>query len=150
MEDLEASVTELLVATNVKICQSVYQHLQPVHEDKKPIWHLPIGKLHLLSVPNTRWETISINFTVELPEFDSVMAIVDPVSKTVYFIPTHTMVSMEGVVRLFPTWRWHPLTTGPFLGLEHYVMWGTSLLTYQVTRPDKPCPYWWDDSVNIR
>ena len=99
MKDLKASVTELLVATNVTICQSVYQHLQPVHEDQKPI-----GKLHLLSVPNTRWETISIDFIVELlesMEFDSVMTIVDSVSKTVYFIPTHTMVSMEGVVRLF-------------------------------------------------
>ena len=38
MEDLKASVTELLVATNIMICQSVYQHLQPVHEDKKTHW----------------------------------------------------------------------------------------------------------------
>jgi len=47
---------------------------------------------------------ISINFIIELPKsigFDTMMTIVNSVSKTVYFILTHTTVSMERVARLF-------------------------------------------------
>ena len=50
------------------------------------------------------WETISINFVVELPEsigFDTVIIIVDSILKRVYFILTHMIVTIENVTRLF-------------------------------------------------
>jgi len=51
---------------------------------------------------------------VELPEssrHDTVMTVVDSVSKRVYFVPTHTTVIAEGVARLFlhHIWKLHGL-----------------------------------------
>jgi len=46
---------------------------------------------------------------VELPEsfrHDAVMTVVDAVSKRVYFIPTHTMVTAERAARLFLHYIW--------------------------------------------
>jgi len=59
---------------------------------------------------------ISINFVIELPkstEFYVVMTIMNLVSKTTYFIPTHTIVSTERVTRLFlyNGWKLHNLPT---------------------------------------
>ena len=51
-----------------------------------------------------RWETISINFVVELLKFvgfDMVITMVDLVFETTHFILTHTTVSIEEAVRLF-------------------------------------------------
>jgi len=63
-----------------------------------------IGELHPLPVPDTRWDTLSIDFVVKLPksfECNTVMMVVDSISKQVHFIPMHTMVTAEGAVRLF-------------------------------------------------
>jgi len=51
---------------------------------------------------------------VELPEssgHDAVMTVVDAVSKRVYFIPTHMMVTAEGAAQLFLhyVWKFHSL-----------------------------------------
>jgi len=65
----------------------------------KPWRHSPVGELQLLSVPETRWDTLSVDFVVKLPEssgHDAVMTVVDAVSKRVHFIPTHTTVTAEG------------------------------------------------------
>jgi len=55
-----------------------------------------------------------VDFVVELPlssGHDAVMIVVDSVSKQAYFIPTHTMVTAEGVARLFlhQVWKLHRL-----------------------------------------
>jgi len=65
-------------------------------------------------VPDARWDTLSVDFVVELPEssgHDTVMTVVDAVSKRVHFIPTHTMVTAEGAARLFfyYIWKLHSL-----------------------------------------
>jgi len=57
---------------------------------------------------------LSIDFVVELPSsfgHNAVMTVVDSVSKRVHFIPTHTMVTAEGVARLFlhQVWKLHGL-----------------------------------------
>jgi len=51
---------------------------------------------------------------VELPEssgHDAVMTVMDSVSKRVHFVPTHTMVTVEGAARLFlyHVWKLHGL-----------------------------------------
>jgi len=70
----------------------------------KPWRHSPVGELQPLSIPDAQWDTLSINFVVELPEssrHDAVMTIVDSVSREVYFIPIHTTVTVEEAARLF-------------------------------------------------
>ena len=80
----------------------------------KPWRHSPVGELQLLSVLDTRWDTLSVDFVVKLPEssgYDAVMTVVDSVSKRVHFVPTHTIVTAKGVARLFlhHVWKLHGL-----------------------------------------
>jgi len=47
---------------------------------------------------------LSVDFVVELPEssgHDTIMTIVDSVSKRVHFVPMHITVTVEGAARLF-------------------------------------------------
>jgi len=80
----------------------------------KPWRHSPVGELQPLSVPDARWDTLSVDFVVELLEssgHDAIMTVVDAISKRVHFIPTHTTVTAEGVARLFlhHVWKLHSL-----------------------------------------
>ena len=53
---------------------------------------------------NTRWDTISIDFIVELPEllgYNAVITIVDSIFKRTYFIPIYTTITVEDATRLF-------------------------------------------------
>ena len=64
----------------------------------KPWQHSPVGELQLLSIPDTWWDTLSVDFVVELPEssgHDTVMIVMDAVSKRVHFIPMHMTVTAE-------------------------------------------------------
>jgi RNase H-like domain found in reverse transcriptase/Reverse transcriptase (RNA-dependent DNA polymerase)/Integrase zinc binding domain/Chromo (CHRromatin Organisation MOdifier) domain len=74
----------------------------------------PVGELHPVPVPEQRWSTISVDFIVELPEsngHDSVMVVVDSVSKTSHFVPTNTTVTALGSARLYMRniWKLHGL-----------------------------------------
>jgi len=79
------------------------------------LWrHSPVGELQLLSVPDARWDTLSVDFVVELPEssgHDAIMTVMDSVSKRVHFVLMHTMVTAEGAARLFlhHVWKLHGL-----------------------------------------
>jgi len=80
----------------------------------KPWQHSPVGELQPLSVPDARWDMLSVDFVVELLEssgHDAVMTVVDSVSKRVHFVPTHTTVTVEGAARLFlhHVWKLHSL-----------------------------------------
>jgi len=82
----------------------------------KPIRQAPVGELHPLRIPDSRWDTLSVDFVVELPlssGHDTVMTVVDSVSKRAHFIPTHTTVTVEGAARLFlhQVWKLHGLPT---------------------------------------
>jgi len=75
----------------------------------KPWRHSPVGGLQSLSVLDARWDTLSVDFVVELLEssgHDAVMTVVDAVSKRVHFIPMHTTVTAEGAARLFLHYVW--------------------------------------------
>jgi len=82
----------------------------------KPIRQALVGELHPLRIPDSRWDTLSVDFVVELPlssGHDAVMMVVDSVSKQAHFILTHTTVTAEGVARLFlhQVWKLHGLPT---------------------------------------
>jgi len=65
----------------------------------KPIRQAPVGELHPLWILDSRWDTLSVDFVVELPlssRHDAVMTVVDSVSKQAHFIPMHMMVTVRG------------------------------------------------------
>jgi len=80
----------------------------------KPVRQAPVGELHPLRIPDSRWDMLSVDFVVELllsSGHDAVMTVVDLVSKWAHFIPTHTTVTAEGAARLFlhQVWKLHGL-----------------------------------------
>ena len=75
----------------------------------KPICHLSLRELYLLPVPNIKQETISVDFVVKIYKsvgFNMIITVVDLVSKGAHFILTHTMVTIEGTIRLFLYYIW--------------------------------------------
>jgi len=80
----------------------------------KLIRQAPVGELHPLQIPDSRWDTLSVDFVVELPlssGHDMVITVVDSVSKWAHFIPMHTTVTVEGAAQLFlhQVWKLHGL-----------------------------------------
>ena len=66
--------------------------------------HPLTGELYPLPILEEQWNTLSIDFVVELPKSkkcNAVMSVVDLVSKRTYFILTYTMVTIEEAARLF-------------------------------------------------
>jgi hypothetical protein len=64
----------------------------------------PTGELHPSETPNEPWDTISVDFIVELPHsngYDAIMNVVDGVTKRAHFIATHTTITAVGAARLF-------------------------------------------------
>ena len=56
----------------------------------------PMGELHPLTIPESRWEVISVDFIGELPDahgHDAIMNVVDSVGKQAHFIPTTTTIT---------------------------------------------------------
>jgi len=82
------------------ICQ--YVDICNFYLETKFIQYLPLRELYLLPILDTRWETININFIVELSEstrFNIVITVVDSISKKDYFISTHTTVTVKDTAR---------------------------------------------------
>jgi len=72
----------------------------------------PTRELHPLPVPSAPWDTISIDFIVKLPQsagHDSVMVVVDSVTKRAHFVSTVTTISAAGAAHLFlnHVWKHH-------------------------------------------
>ena len=73
-----------------------------------------MGELHPLTIPESRWEVISVDFIGELPDahgHDAIMNVVDSVGKQAHFIPTTTTIAALGAARLFlqNVWKLHGL-----------------------------------------
>jgi len=70
----------------------------------KPWRYSLVGKLQPLSVPDAQWDTLSVDFVVEVLEssgHDAAMTVIDSVSKRVHFVLTHTTITAEKAARLF-------------------------------------------------
>jgi len=64
----------------------------------------PAGKLMPNSIPKKPWAHISADFITKLPlaqGYDSILVVVDRLTKMVHFIPTTEKTSVEGLARLF-------------------------------------------------
>jgi len=74
----------------------------------------PAGKLMPNSIPEKPWMHISADFITKLPlaqGYDSILVVVDRLTKMVHFIPTTEKMSAEGLARLFRdnVWKLHGL-----------------------------------------
>jgi hypothetical protein len=72
----------------------------------------PIGELHPSETPEAPWDTISVDFIVELLEshrYNTIMCVVDSLTKQAHFIPMHTTINAEGTALLFSkeVWKHH-------------------------------------------
>ena len=66
------------------------------------------------SIPEKLWTYISADFITKLPlvqEYDSILVVVDRLTKIVHFIPTTEKTLAEGLARLFRdnVWKLHRL-----------------------------------------
>jgi len=74
----------------------------------------PAGKLVPNSIPEKPWTHISADFITKLPlaqGYDSILVVVDKLTKMVHFIPTTEKTTAEGLARLFRdnVWELHSL-----------------------------------------
>jgi len=74
----------------------------------------PAGKLMPNSIPEKPWTHILADFITKLPlaqGYDSILVVVDRLTKIVHFIPTMERTLAEGLVRLFRdnVWKLHGL-----------------------------------------
>ena len=74
-------------------------------QENKPSNALPMGLLNPLSIPNRRWDQVTMDFIVQLPRtssgYDAIIVVVDKLSKLVHYIPTTTDVTAPEVAKLF-------------------------------------------------
>ena len=80
----------------------------------KTICQSPIWELHPLLIPDTPWDTISIDFIMELLESnrkDSIMVVVDSITKCSHFVSTVTTLSAARAAQLYAwhIWKHHGL-----------------------------------------
>jgi hypothetical protein len=67
----------------------------------------PGGLLQPLSIPEWKWDDISMDFIVGLPltahKYDSIWVIVDRLSKSAHFIPVHTHYDARRYAEIYKT-----------------------------------------------
>jgi len=70
----------------------------------KPQRHKPYGSLKQLPIPERPWNSISMDFIEKLlssSRFDTILVIVDRLTKQVIFIPVHDTITSADLARLF-------------------------------------------------
>ena len=68
--------------------------------------HLKVaGTLQSLSIPSWKWEDISMDFIIGLPntsqKHDSIWVIIDRLTKTAHFLPVHTTYSAKRYAEIY-------------------------------------------------
>ena len=76
--------------------------------------HLPVGELQLLLIPEDHWNTISIDFILELPEsggYDTIIVVVNSIGKQAHFneMLTTVMATCTANLYLCNVWKLHSL-----------------------------------------
>ena len=66
----------------------------------KPVYHAPYGLLKHMQIPVIRWSSVSMYFIAGLPDsgpnkFNSILVVVDRLTKMAYYIPNHETVTSE-------------------------------------------------------
>jgi hypothetical protein len=65
----------------------------------------PAGLLQPLSIPEKKWEVITMDFIIGLPRMnkkhDSIMVVVDKLTKATHFMPMKTMHTMTNIEEIF-------------------------------------------------
>jgi hypothetical protein len=65
----------------------------------------PRGRLQPLSIPEWKWDDISMEFIVGLPltarKFDSIWVVMDQLSKSTHFIPVNTKYRVEKYAEIY-------------------------------------------------
>lgn len=63
------------------------------------------GELHPLRIPERRWESVSVDLITDLPRtaggMDTIVVVVDRLSKMVHLVPSTKSVTAEGMARIF-------------------------------------------------
>ena len=75
-----------------------------MHYHSKPQRHRPYGLLKQLLIPEQPWNSISMNFIEKLPPssgFDTILVIVDRLTKQSIFIPTVDTINAQLLTKLF-------------------------------------------------
>src|SRR5258708_28826065 len=73
-------------------------------QQTKPSHHAPYGELVPLNIPQGNWDEISMDFITDLPSshsYDSILIVVDRLTKQAHFIPTHKALNTPSLVQLF-------------------------------------------------
>ena len=114
MENLGIGVLELLVAPNVLVHQEVHVSTCDLCLWTKAHRHPLVGELHPLPIPDNPWDTVSVDFIVELPDsagHNAVMVVVDSITKQAHFMPTFMTITAAGTACLFiqHIWKHHGL-----------------------------------------
>ena len=72
----------------------------------KPVCYAPYGLLKPMQVPVTRWSSVSMDFITGLPKSgplqpDTMLVIVDLLTKMAHYIPTHESVTLDSTACLY-------------------------------------------------
>src|SRR5258708_1527227 len=91
-----------------QISMDVRQYVRSCNtcQRSKPNHHAPYGMLVPLKITEKNWYEISMDFITDLPlshSFDSILVVVDRLSKQAHFVPTHKSLNTPGLAQLFIT-----------------------------------------------
>ena len=88
----------------------------PVCQRAKGSNQKPLGLLQPLPIPERKWQSISMDFVVQLPKtsegYDAIMTVLCRFSKRVHFIPMNTDATAKEVAKLYfrEIWKDHGLS----------------------------------------
>ena len=74
----------------------------------KTVCHKPYGDLQSLPIPTHRWKNLSMDFIIDFPiladcksdSYDSILVIVDRLTKMVYYVSVKVTINALGLVKV--------------------------------------------------
>jgi hypothetical protein len=86
--------------------EDIADYVRSCHEcaRNKPKRHAPYGLLKALPIPDRPWDDVTMDFVVGLPEsggYNSVLVIVDRLTKMALYLPTTNTITAEGLAQLY-------------------------------------------------